>query len=230
MSARYSRLVSPPDSLRTTSTSSRDSDACVWTSTWSLARQRRHRLEQLARAGDSEARRERRAQTAVRRAVPAACERDALVDRRRVVSCSRAGACGVESIMHLPTSRAARLAERLEHHIRVVHGLHRQHRRRAARAAARRRRAAPRRAASPACARPRAARRAAAATPAAAGRRRTRGTASGRGGCASARSPGGVAAARVDDGSCALVDAADRGDPPSRTETSPSTMSRRRSW
>ena len=68
-----------------------------------LSRQAGDRFEQLARAGDREARRERGVQPAVRRAVPARADRDALVDRScRVSSCRRFGTCASKSIMHLP--------------------------------------------------------------------------------------------------------------------------------
>ena len=63
--------------------SSRDSDACVCTSAPCSSRQAGDRLEQLARARDREARRERRAQPAVARRRASACAmREALVDRR----------------------------------------------------------------------------------------------------------------------------------------------------
>ena len=83
MSARYSRFDSPPDSRRTTSTSSAIPTHACGRARSSATRECRHRLEQLARARDGEARRERGAQPAVGRAVPALLEREALVDRAR---------------------------------------------------------------------------------------------------------------------------------------------------
>ena len=128
-----------PTARRTIASSSRDSDACVCTSAPLLVRQRRDGLEQLARAGDREARRERRAQPAVRPRRPTAVRiaRLSSIDAR-VSSCSRRGTSGVE-VHHALADRRAQpaLRHRLEDGVRVVHRLHRQHGRRAARRAAR---------------------------------------------------------------------------------------------
>ena len=151
------------------------------------------RFEQLARARDREARRERRAQPAVRpgRASAGAAPGSRRCPRRQS-SCSRAGASPRAIHQALADGGAnARLGQRLEHRVGVVHRLHRQHgggagaqqlvdgepRRRAQRVGAR----APLRAATPA----------ASATRAAADRRRGRGRASDRDGCGSGRTRAG---------------------------------------
>ena len=108
-------------------------------------RQRGHRLEQLARARHREARRERGAQPAVRPRRPSACCSATLSSIERCVrSCSRAGTSLVRVHHALADGRAqADLRQRLEHHVGVVHGLHRQRRGGAGAAAARRPPAAP---------------------------------------------------------------------------------------
>ena len=163
-----------------------------------------------------EARRERGAQPAVGRAVPPL--RAARRSRRSMRASLPAGApgtCASESIMHLPmVARRPLSRDRLEHGIRVVHGLHRQHRRRAAREQLGGREPRRRRAATPACAPLPSARRAGAASRAAADRRRSRGTASGTDACASGRSPAARNRRRIDDPIVRPVGCgAERGDP-----------------
>ena len=95
---------------RTIAISSRDSDACVCTSAPCSADRLRHGFEQLARARDGEPRRERGAQPAVGRAVPALA--DARRSRRstpRVCSCSRGGTVGV-GVHHALADRRAHAA------------------------------------------------------------------------------------------------------------------------
>ena len=96
--------------------------------------QARHGLEQLARTGHREARRERRMQTAVRGAVPALANRDALVDGMARLLLQPFRHLRVE-VHHALADGGAQAAfgHTFEHHISVVHRLHRQHGGRAAR-------------------------------------------------------------------------------------------------
>ena len=187
--ARYA-MLSRPVCARTTSTSSRCSDACVWTSRprsseSAAVASSRSRVHEIANRGASAARSRPSAAPCQR-----AMQRQALVERGSRVGWQqprRRVAAHVHQALADDGAQPGR-HERLEHRVRVVHRLHRQHGRRAAEqqlgggeprggARASRRRAPPR-----------AARRARAATRAAAGRRRGRETASGTDECASARS------------------------------------------
>ena len=196
-------------------------------------RERADRLEQVARARHGESRRERRA-AGGRSAAPSQrrCRSQALVDRRA----SRFAGDGAARPRRRPsctcrsTARSPVCGHRLEHRVRIVHGLHRQHRRRAAREqfAGRQARRRPERGRRvrglhrpDARAQPVDERR---------GRRRSRGTASGRGGCASGRSP--AARARPTRRSTRVVRArVDAARPPRcgrrGPTTSPSTTSKR---
>ena len=81
-----------------------------------LVRQARDRFEQIARARDGEARRERGVQTAVRRAVPALADREALVERRARLFLQALGHLRVEVHHALADRRAqAALGHRFEH-------------------------------------------------------------------------------------------------------------------
>ena len=117
------------------------------TPTRGCARARRRCADSAATASSSSREHDtaKRGANAARRrpscgAVPARADSaSALVDRRVASSsCSRAGTCGVD-VHHALADRRAQAArgDRFEHHIGVVHRLHRQHGGGAARAAAR---------------------------------------------------------------------------------------------
>ena len=121
VAARYSRLPRPPDSRRTTSTSSRDSDACVWTRMPPSLDESARRL----RAARASTRRRSAARTRRAAGRPAApchrlCKRDALVDRLRgSARASRAGdlarpspSCTCRPSARSPLGRASRRRRR----------------------------------------------------------------------------------------------------------------------
>ena len=179
-------LLAPPDNCLTIAISSRDSDACVWTSALLLVRQRGHCFEQLARARHREARRERRVQPSARRAVPALAE--APGSRRSSVASVPAAASAPRRRNPSCTCRSSRAgrSRRPPRRPRPCRAPSPSSAPRSCRStAARWSRAAWPRAAFPACAPLPSAIHACAANPSAAGRRRSRETASGKDGCAS---------------------------------------------
>ena len=141
-------MLSRPVCARTSAISSRCSDACVCTSRPCSADSAGRGFEQIARARDREARRERRAQPAVGRAVPALRAAPALSSSpaaRWLVQPRGRLAAHVHQALADDGAQSGR-HQRLEHRVGAVHRLHRQHAASCRRAAARPPPAAPPRA------------------------------------------------------------------------------------